>query len=374
MQREDQLPAPALQALQAREDINANELELPPCILPRPGDSVVWFTDSDRRVGVLLGHGPGGVPVVRNRNGFTIKLRSYDAIRLENQQTRVGPNWTYLGARAAIKRPRETETTEFSRILNQPIPPGPTYLELIQEIWHRGFEVFLVGGTVRDVVSGVHANDVDIVTSMPLNKALPLLATMYRLQPSISKERGFVRLGGTPKSGDPFIDLKSLVYSDPGTPDAIFSSAFDNDLWHRDFACNSIYYDPINDALIDPSGCGIANAEQRSLELVCDPELRPPFYRAQILIRFFKFICRGYTPTERTAELIRRSFVPSIAAMRRTTIISYVRTQLLSKAPRTEHARQLELFNESVVAFGAEEIWVNHFAPVLDDILLGGEE
>ena len=74
-------------------------------------------------------------------------------------------------------------------------PPGPIYLELIEEVWNRGHEIFLVGGTVRDVVAGLRSQDVDLVTSLPLDRAEPLLASMYRHEPSINRERGLVRIG-----------------------------------------------------------------------------------------------------------------------------------------------------------------------------------
>lgn len=355
-----------------RELVSSNVLRLPICFLPRPGESVVWYSDSTRRTGSLVGQDPDGHPIVQNEHGFTHSLDSYDQIRLVDPNRRNDPNWANLGPRAVISRPLAEEHHALQRLLKRHIPPGPTYLELIEEIWNRGFEVFLVGGTVRDVIAGLQPHDVDLVTSMPLGRAVPLLTSMYRNEPSIHKQKGFVRLGGTPQSGDPFIDLKAMIHSEPGTPNAIFSSDLTTDLRHRDFACNAIYYDPINNAFIDVAGCGIEGAEGKLLDLVCD-STRPAFYRAQICLRFFKFTGRGFASTDATATTIRDTFLPTIPAMKKSDLAGYVKAQLLSKSPADQHERILEELRASMVSFGAEDIWRQHFEPIRTSLLKRGK-
>jgi tRNA nucleotidyltransferase/poly(A) polymerase len=87
-----------------------------------------------------------------------------------------------------VIRPLQQERDALLGLLNRHIPPGPTYLELIEEVWNRGYEIFLVGGTVRDVMAGLKSQDVDMVTSIPLDRAIPLLASMYRHEPSVNKQ------------------------------------------------------------------------------------------------------------------------------------------------------------------------------------------
>lgn len=355
-----------------RQPISPLILTLPPCLLPRPGEEVVWYSDSTRRRGTLVGHDAKGRPIVGNGHGFTQTLDGFDQIRLADPSNRRGPNWTSLGASAKVIKPLEEERQALSELLNRHIPPGPTYLELIEEIWHRGFEIFLVGGTVRDVIAGFKSHDVDLVTSMPLDRAVPLLTSMYRHEPSINRERGFVRLGGTPASGDPFIDLKAMIHSDPGTPNAIFSADLEQDVRHRDFACNAIYYDPINEIYIDPAGCGIEGAEAKLLHLVCDVS-RPPFYKAQICLRFFKFAYRGFGFTEATGTLMREAFLPSLPAMTKSSLVGYMKAQLLSKAPQEQHQEVLDSVRDSMISFGADSIWKDHIEPLVPKILKGRE-
>lgn len=261
------------------------------------------------------------------------------------------------------------EVDALTSLLAQRIPPGPAYKDLVTEIWARGYEVYLVGGTVRDVLGGYPSHDVDLVTSMPLRHARGLLRAMYRSEPSIDGENGFVRLGGAPGGGVPFIDLKMFSQQNPGTPDAIFGSEFAADVAHRDFACNAIYYDPVNEALIDPTGRGIRDAESRTLSVVCDRKRRSAFHLARIVVRFFKFTSRGFSVDGNAADEIRRSFIPCFTALTPMNLVSYMRAQVLGKAPKTAHADELERFRLAMVDFGQAQLWEVHIAPLVEEIL-----
>jgi hypothetical protein len=348
-----------------REILKREDLKLPNCPIPRPGEEVVWYTDAARRTGVYLGYGPGSRPIVNSDLGFPDILRSFEDIRLLNPENRLGPIWDTLPA-GTIHRPYVEETTKFKELLLRKIPPGPSYLELIHEIWYRGFEVFLVGGTVRDIIAGGESKDVDLVTTMPLKLALPLLTNMFRGTPSIDDKNGFVRLGGTPKSRDPFIDLKCFVYKEPGTDQAVFSGNFDRDIRHRDFACNSVYYDPVNNALFDPRQRGIQTAEERVLEVVCDWTLRGSYSRATIVIRLCKFVTRGFTYTDQTASEIHANFLADLDAMKTSQIANYINVQFFSKDPAATRATILAAIEKAFIELKAETTWRTRILPALE--------
>ena len=129
----------------------------------------------------------------------------------------------------------------------------------MSEFHLRGYETFIVGGTVRDIIQGEASYDIDLATTMPLSSSLPLLQSMFgKVHPN--PEFGYIRIGGNPASGEPFIDVKNFPLYNPGCADVLFGSDLDVDLKYRDFACNSIYYDPFNEAFIDPSGRGVDDA------------------------------------------------------------------------------------------------------------------
>jgi len=254
----------------------------------------------------------------------------------------------------------------FKGLLNTPIPPGPTASELIREIQSRGFEAYVVGGTVRDVLRGQPSHDIDVVTTMPLKWCRSLIKQMFRHAPEGERTRGFIRIGGSPGSGDPFIDLKVFSDSLPGTPDATFGVGFERDLSHRDFACNAVYFDPTNSALIDPSGMGIEDAIHHKLRLVC--ATGDPYQHAQLFIRFFKFCSRGFEPTPETTEAVLE-FAQTIRVMTHHVRVSYVRAQLLNKCANSQDQRpELDRFGEFMTKFGAGHVWQELFAPHIKDM------
>jgi hypothetical protein len=356
-----------------RIDVDPLALKLPNCSIPRPGDIVVWYQNLMPYRGSVIGHKWDGRPIVRNHLGLTYELSSFDCIRIENPFTRVGPNWCYLPEKAKIVEPFPEEIEKFDELLNRRIPPSPTYMELINEIWNRGFEIYLVGGTVRDVLAGKTSKDIDFVTTMPLHQAFPLVKSMYNKPNNLENKalfNGHIRLGGTPYSGDPFIDLCVFKLHLPGTRDAVFTSDFVRDVGHRDFACNSVYYEPVNKVLIDPVGEGIKDAINRRLSLVIDTTSRNSYQIGQVIIRFFKFFARGFEPSEEgCSNFINEQITPCLSAMTGIQRIQYIRTQILSKYAEAEHEEKLDEFQSKFVEFGAEDPWNEFIEPLRQDIL-----
>jgi hypothetical protein len=184
---------------------------------------------------------------------------------------------------------------------------------------------------------------------MPLFMLRPFIRTMFNYDPSVSPRNGYIRIGGTPASGDPFIDVKVFSNSLVGTTDAIFGVSFDRDLGHRDFACNALYYDPINNVLIDPSGFGFDDAMQKRLRLVCCTGA--PAQHAKIFIRAIKFHVRGFTMTAETLSEIRSIYASSLTALSESLLVEYVRAQLWSKSRSLGDKRTvLGQFNDALAS------------------------
>jgi hypothetical protein len=356
---------------QPRESVRPDSLSIAPCPLPRPGDRILWYKDALPHRGVLLGHNWAGGPVIQNDFGGPSILESFEAIRVEDPAKATGPNWTRLPSDARIVRPRAAEREAFDALLARRTPPGPRYAELLHEIAGRGYETYVVGGTVRDILGGDEPKDVDIVTSIPLQRLIPLLSSMYRVrkfQPE-ALLNGHVRLGGMPGSGDPFIDLCVFKYRDPGTPDAVFGSDFLLDTQHRDFACNAIYYDPLNGVLIDPVGRGIADADERLLSVVANPDLRTPYHQGQLVIRYVKFCCRGFRGTAECAARIATEALCSLEGMHKSVRISYMKTQFYGRCPKDEREHVTEQARLVFVSLGADAVWQRLVHPFMKELL-----
>lgn|GEM_PF-2430883 len=351
-----------------RGNVPPTELRMPHSPTPRPGDRVVWYVDTRRAIGKYVGHGVRGRPVVENNLGNQTRLMAFDCMRLEKPDVRRGPNWEYLPKRALIQQPKPSEKEALRRLLSRRIPPGPTYIELVEEIWGRGYEVYVVGGTVRDVLAGEQPHDVDLVTTMPIARLRPLLKTMFRDEIGGSDENGYARLGGKGVHGDPFIDLKLFCHGDSGTPDALFGADFLLDVSHRDFACNSVYYDPINEVLIDPTGRGISDAEKMLLHVVCDPQLRRPAAVGQVSLRYFKFLLRGFQPTAATRKVIEEKFIPCLSALTDADRLGYIKRQIFGKLAASEHADAKARLEAEVKSCTVTGLWNECFEPICGEM------
>jgi hypothetical protein len=356
----------------ARTAVEPTALELPVSATPRPGERIVCYRGDALVSGRLLGHGADGRPRMITDFETPFTPADFRSIRRETPLAPLSPNWMRLPETALVVRTTDAERQEFARLLVQRTPPGPQYLELVGEIWSRGYEVFVVGGTVRDVLAGIRANDVDLVTTMPLEFAQPLVKQMYRfpanLEPT-AREHGHLRFGGKFGSADPYVDLSVFKDRFIGTNDALFGADFGDDVGNRDFACNAVYYDPINDVLIDPSGTGIADAEQKVLRLVCDVKRRVAYQQAQVAIRYFKFVERGFLPGTGCGPQIASVFIPALGAMPEAYRIKYVQKQLRLTGDGNADAA-IQRLEEQFAAIGAEQAWRTYVEPIRAELAL----
>lgn len=341
------------------------KISLPFSSFPKPGEEITWFSGFRKIHGKLLGYDISERPVIINQFDAPDSTSTFYSIRPKDPNNRIAPNWERLPNGAIILEAEDELKILFEKKLNERIPPGPSYLELISEVYMRGYEIYLVGGTVRDFLQGEKSNDIDLVTTMPLKSALPLIESMFNKQYSYSPQNGFIRIGGKPSSGDPFIDLKNFTFCNSGDRNAIFGSEIDLDVKVRDFACNAVYYDPINQNLIDPSGFGILDAKNKNLTLVKDVNIHNPHYKnAQIVIRAVKFSVRGYTIVEQSLSEIKSIFCPLFPTMTNVDRLRYVKAQILSKYPRDQHQQQYQLFVKKMIELGLEKEYEAFIKPL----------
>jgi len=187
---------------------------------------------------------------------------------------------------------------------------------------------------------------------------------MFNDKYSYSKDNGYIRIGGTPASGDPFIDVKNFTLCNSGNGTTLFGSEIENDLKVRDFACNAIYFDPINNHILDPSGRGIEDAKTKKLNIVKDLGVHNPYFSsAQILIRFVKFATRGYSPTEETLELVKTEFCPLFSTMQTSTRMRYIKSQILSKEPKEFKVDAYKLFVSKMEELGFKAEYEKYIKP-----------
>lgn len=125
-------------------------------------------------------------------------------------------------------------------------------------IKNAGAPVYVVGGYVRDSLRGLRPADIDLAGPCPVS-ALKLPAK-YRVK-TVNFRLGTaqIRCGKEVYEYTPF---RVESYDKGHTPsDVFFTTDIRQDALRRDFTCNSVYYDVVNDELLDFVG-GISDIEK----------------------------------------------------------------------------------------------------------------
>lgn len=119
-----------------------------------------------------------------------------------------------------------------------------------------GFEAYLVGGCVRDLLMGRKPKDWDITTNALPDQIIPLFTKTF-----YENEFGTVAVVNEDVSDETLKIIEVTPYriesgySDFRRPDSVhFSQNLEDDLKRRDFTINSIAYNPDTSELVDPYG------------------------------------------------------------------------------------------------------------------------
>ena len=154
---------------------------------------------------------------------------------------------------------------------------SPNALKVLYRLRNSGFEAFLVGGGVRDLLLGGHPKDFDVVTN-----ALPeqiedlfgncrLIGRRFRLA-HVRFGRDIVEVATFRATAAEPEDERA--HSDSGRilRDNVYGSIHE-DVWRRDFTVNALYYNIADFSVWDYVG-GLADIQSRTLRLIGDPETR----------------------------------------------------------------------------------------------------
>lgn len=152
-------------------------------------------------------------------------------------------------------------------------------LKVLYRLHKSGFQAFLVGGSVRDALLGLHPKDFDIATNAHPEevKALfgncRLIGRRFRL--------AHIRFGqeiievATFRAAAKHLDSAadaSLDHQGRILRDNVYGTV-EEDVWRRDFTCNALYYNIADFSIWDYTG-GLKDIEKRRLALIGDPETR----------------------------------------------------------------------------------------------------
>lgn len=178
-----------------------------------------------------------------------------------------------------------------------------------------GYEAYIVGGCVRDLLLGREPDDYDITTSALPFETMRCFAGYHIIETGVKHGTVTAVIDGMPLEITTYrIDGQ---YSDNRRPDSVtFTRSLREDLARRDFTINAMAYSPSN-GLQDYFG-GQQDLKDQMIRCVGDPQTRFEEDALRILraVRFSSVLGFGMEPATAAALLTRRGLLVHIARER----------------------------------------------------------
>jgi poly(A) polymerase len=155
---------------------------------------------------------------------------------------------------------------------------------IVQSLRQQGFQAYLVGGCVRDLLLGREPKDYDIATDATPQQVMRIFPETY----AVGAQFGVVLVpapDGTPAASEADTPAKihaievatfrsDLGYTDGRHPDEVrFSKSPQEDVARRDFTINGMLLDPVSGEVLDYVG-GREDSKAGIIRTIGDPERR----------------------------------------------------------------------------------------------------
>lgn len=168
---------------------------------------------------------------------------------------------------------------------------SPNALKVLDGLNKAGFEAYLVGGCVRDLLLGFEPKDFDVAT----NASPEEVHRLFRKSRLIGRRFKLVHVGfgrdvievatfRAPPEETQHIDEQGRIVQDN-----VFGT-LEQDAWRRDFTINALYYNVRDHSIVDYTG-GIADLQAGRVRLIGEVETR---YREDPvrMLRALRFVAK----------------------------------------------------------------------------------
>ncbi len=140
---------------------------------------------------------------------------------------------------------------------------------IVRRLREAGHTAYFAGGCVRDRLRGVAAHDIDIATSARPEE----VAALFRRTIPVGAQFGVMIVVEHGLQFEVATFRTEGTYLDGRRPDSVTYSDAKHDAQRRDFTVNGLFFDPIDERVIDHVG-GIADLEARTLRAIGDAAAR----------------------------------------------------------------------------------------------------
>lgn len=162
-------------------------------------------------------------------------------------------------------------------------------LELSKVFKKNGFELYVVGGAVRDLILGKEPKDFDLVSDATPDEVETILGDKYKTIPT-GKAFGVITVVMPDGEEYEIAKYREDLGSGRRPEGGVKFSTIDQDVKRRDLTINALYYDIANQEVIDFVG-GVKDIQNRNVKAVGDASERFEEDRLRIL-RAVRFAAR----------------------------------------------------------------------------------
>ncbi len=145
----------------------------------------------------------------------------------------------------------------------------PTSVQIIKQLKNTGFEAYWAGGCVRDMLLGIEPKDFDIVTSATPDQIEDVLEHTI----PVGKQFGVIMAVQNGHTFEVATFRSDSDYSDGRRPDAVTFTNAKQDALRRDFTINGMFYDPVEDKILDYVG-GQKDLDAKLIRFIGEPHKR----------------------------------------------------------------------------------------------------
>jgi poly(A) polymerase len=177
-------------------------------------------------------------------------------------------------------------------------------LEVVERLQEAGFEAYWAGGCVRDFLVGRTPKDYDVATNARPEKVRDVFGKRYTVPVGVSF--GVILVRGTKQAGD--VEVATFrsegPYADGRRPDHVSYTTAEYDAQRRDFTINGMFYDPVEQRVIDYVG-GERDLSDGVIRAIGDPHdrMREDKLRMLRAVRFAATM--NFALDETTANAVR---------------------------------------------------------------------
>lgn len=187
-------------------------------------------------------------------------------------------------------------------------------LKITRTYLDAGYECWIVGGPVRDLLLNHSPKDIDFATNCPLE----ITKTLFQSIIPTGEDHGTLTIHIEGENYE-VTRYRKDVDTDGRRATIAFANTIQEDVLRRDLTINAIAFNPVTGEIVDAVG-GLKDFETRTLRFVGKAEDRIQEDQLRVL-RYLRFIVRfnsfGFTPIIEEFDSVIKSYKPNVVSIER---------------------------------------------------------